>query len=128
MGKDTFSDRLKRLEHRIEAARPDRAEPPSRHRGEFTQGSLAWRMVTELVVGMLLGLAIGFGLDKLAGTGPLFLILFVLLGFAGGVRTMMRTADEVRSRRAEGALLGDRAADGDTGPEGPDAKGNGGRD
>jgi len=33
------------------------------------------------------------------------LVLFALLGFAAGVRTMMRTADEVNSRRAEGALL-----------------------
>lgn len=126
MEKDTFSDRLKRLEHRLEAARSGRTPPPSRHRGEFTQGSLAWRMVTELVVGMLLGLAVGFGLDRLAGTGPLFLILFVLLGFGGGVRTMMRTAEEVRGRRAEGALLGDK--DNGGGVDAPEPDRTGGRD
>lgn len=108
MEKDPFSDRLKRLTDRIEAARTDKSTPSSHHRGEFTQGSLAWRMVSELVVGMVLGLAIGFGLDSLAGTRPVFLILFALLGFAAGVRTMMRTADEVRHKRAEGALLGER--------------------
>ncbi len=63
MAEEPFSDRLKRLEDRIAAARAGRAEPPAGTSGEFTQGSLAWRMVIELVVGMVLGLAIGFGLD-----------------------------------------------------------------
>jgi ATP synthase protein I len=105
MEKDAFSDRLKRLEDRIAAARAARAEPARSGRGEFTQGSLAWRMVIELVVGMLLGLAIGLGLDSLLGTRPVFLVVFALLGFAAGVRTMLRTAAEVRDKRAEGALL-----------------------
>jgi ATP synthase protein I len=105
MAEEPFSDRLKRLEDRIAAARGARAEAPRGHQGEFTQGSLAWRMVIELVVGMVLGLAIGFGLDSLAGTRPVFLVLFALLGFAGGVRTMLRTAAEVRAKSGEGALM-----------------------
>jgi ATP synthase protein I len=108
MSEDPFSDRLKRLEDRINAARASRDEPV-RTRSEFTQSSLAWRMVTELVVGMGLGVAIGYGLDSLLGTRPLFLVVFALLGFAAGVRTMMRTAGEVRHGRAEGALLRDGA-------------------
>jgi ATP synthase protein I len=119
MEEEPFSERLKRLEDRIAAARATREGAPDRgHRGEFTQGSLAWRMVTELVVGMLLGLAIGLGLDSLLGTRPVFLVLFALLGFAAGVRTMMRTADEVRRKRAEGALLRRDTKDADRrGPE-----------
>ena len=62
MGEDDFSERLKRLEDRIAAAKSTRAEP-SGHRGEFTQGSLAWRMVIELVVGML-GWKAEVGLDE----------------------------------------------------------------
>lgn len=106
MAEEPFSERLKRLEDRIAAAKAGREGKPSRHSGEFTQGSLAWRMVTELVVGMLLGLSIGYGLDALFGTRPWFLIVFALLGFAGGVRTMMRTADEVRLGRGEAARMG----------------------
>jgi ATP synthase protein I len=113
VAEEPFSERLKRLEDRIAAARAARAEPQRTHRGEFTQGSLAWRMVTELVVGMLLGLAIGLGLDALFGTRPVFLVLFALLGFAGGVRTMLRTAEEVRRGRGEAALMRD-------GTRGPD--------
>lgn len=118
MEEDSFSDRLKRLEDRIEAARSARAEPTRTGRGEFTQGSLAWRMVIELVVGMGLGLAIGLGLDSLLGTRPFLLVIFALLGFAAGVRTMMRTAAEVREKRSEGALL-----DGTAKPARPDPRG-----
>ena len=109
MAEEPFSDRLKRLEDRIAKAKATR-EPPRSHRGEFTQGSLAWRMVTELVVGMALGLAIGLGLDALFGTRPVFLVVFALLGFAGGVRTMLRTAEEVKRGRGEAALMGRKPA------------------
>ena len=105
MAEEPFSDRLKRLEDRIAAARAGRAEAARGHQREFTQGSLAWRMVIELVVGMVLGLAIGFGLDALFGTRPVFLVVFALLGFAAGVRTMLRTAKEVQSGKGEAALM-----------------------
>jgi ATP synthase protein I len=121
MSEDPFSDRLKRLEDRLQAAQASRAEPAQRLGGKYTQGSLAWRMVTELVSGMLLGLALGWGFDSLFGTRPVFLVLFVLLGFAAGVRVMMRTAGEVRDKRAEGALLRDPATENGA----PDRKGPG---
>jgi ATP synthase protein I len=120
MSEDAFSERLKRLEGRLDSARASRAEPKSAASAKFTQSSLAWRMVTELVAGMLLGLALGWGLDSLFGTRPVFLVLFALLGFAAGVRTMMRTADEVRNKRSEGALLRDPDADGTAGQVRPE--------
>jgi len=61
-------------------------------------------MVIELVAGLAIGFGIGYGIDAVAGTMPLFLVLFTLLGFAAGVQTMLRTAREVR--------LGRRDADG----------------
>lgn len=110
MSEDPFSERLKRLEDRLAAANATREAPVSRVGAKYTQGSLAWRMVTELVAGMLLGLGIGWGLDSLLGTRPLFLVVFVLLGFAAGVRVMMRTAAEVRTGKGEGALARPAAA------------------
>ena len=112
MADESFSDRLKRLEDRIAAAKARRAPRPRGH-GDMTQGSLAWRMVIELVVGMVLGLAIGWGIDAALGTRPVFLVIFALLGFAAGVRTMMRTANEVRSGKGEAALMRRGAADED---------------
>jgi len=105
MEEDSFSERLKNLENRIKSVEKTREEPERERRSEYTQGSLAWRMVTELVAGMVLGLGIGFGLDSLFGTRPVFLVLFALLGFAAGVRTMMRTAADIQQGRSEAALM-----------------------
>ena len=68
---------------------------------------------------MALGVAIGYGLDWLFGTRPVFLVIFALLGFAAGVRTMLRTADEVREHRAEGALMGPKPERSNTDPGDP---------
>jgi ATP synthase protein I len=69
-----------------------------KHEDHYSGAQLGWRMVTELVVGMLMGLGIGYGLDHLFGTMPLFLIIFTILGFAAGVRTMMRSAEEAQMK------------------------------
>jgi len=105
MSEDPFAERMKRLEDRLESARASRVEPVSKAGAKYTQSSLAWRMVTELVAGMLLGLGIGWGLDSLFGTQPAFLVVFVLLGFAAGIRVMMRTAGEVQRGKGEGARM-----------------------
>ena len=60
-----------------------------------------WRMVIELVVGMLIGFGIGLGLDIFMNTKPLFLIIFTLLGFIAGVRTMLNTAKTINKESVE---------------------------
>jgi ATP synthase protein I len=50
------------------------------------------RLSSELVAGALVGAAIGWALDRLIGTSPLGLIVFLLLGFAAGVFNLIRTA------------------------------------
>ena len=54
-----------------------------------------WRMVIELVTGMLLGVSLGLALDYVLGSEPVFLIIFSLLGFLAGVKTMMATAKKI---------------------------------
>ena len=54
-----------------------------------------WRMVIELVTGMLIGISLGMALDYLVGSEPLFLIVFSLLGFMAGVKTMIATAKKM---------------------------------
>ena len=54
-----------------------------------------WRMVIELVTGMLIGVSLGMALDYLVGSEPLFLIVFSLLGFMAGVKTMIATAKKM---------------------------------
>jgi len=55
-------------------------------------------MVIELVAGLMIGFGIGYGLDTLFGTKPIFLVLFILAGFAAGVKTMLRSAKEMQEK------------------------------
>ena len=92
-------EKLKELEARIDAAKRA-GEPGKAHQDEhYSQAHLAWRMVIELVAGIAIGLGIGLGLDAVFGTRPIFLVLFILLGFAAGVRTMLRSAEEIQRER-----------------------------
>ena len=87
------------LGNRISAARNAQRPVTSKAEGEVRAASIAWRMVTELVVGVFIGAAIGWGIDRVAGTLPLFLIVFGILGFAAGVKTMLRSAAEIQRKQ-----------------------------
>jgi ATP synthase protein I len=94
--------RLAELSKRIDAAKQADAPEP-KEQNHVSQGAAAWRMVTELVIGMALGFGAGYGLDALFGTLPIFLVLLTLLGFAAGVRVMMRTAQEIQAEQLAAA-------------------------
>ncbi len=97
MADDRETDRLRALEERI--AKAKRAQDPRPRADEhYSQANLAWRMVIELVAGLMIGFVIGYGLDTLLGTMPVFLMIFTMLGFAAGVQTMVRSAREVQKR------------------------------
>ena len=49
-----------------------------------------FRVGVELLSALLVGLAVGWGLDRLLGTKPLFLILFVFLGGIAGMINVWR--------------------------------------
>lgn len=87
---DALSERIDGLKKTTQAKKPRGDE----HYSAAQQG---WRMVTELVAGLGIGFCIGYGLDKLFGTLPIFLVLFTLLGFAAGVNVMLRTAKEIQN-------------------------------
>ena len=90
--------RLKELEARIAKVKAS-VEPEPHIKKDYSQAQLAWRMVIELVAGLTIGFGIGYGLDHMFGTMPLFLVLFIGFGLAAGVKTMMRSAQEVQERR-----------------------------
>jgi ATP synthase protein I len=112
MADDPDPDRLRALEARLQQVK-DQARPSVRaSTGKgFSQGEVAWRMVIELVTGMMIGMGIGYGIDVLAGTLPVFLAIFTLLGFAAGVKTMLGTAAQL-NRTAAGQGGADEGDDG----------------
>ena len=88
---------MQRLQAKLDAAKKRNAPKP-RVDKTVDESHLAWRMVIELCAGLGIGFGIGFGLDSLFGTLPIFLILFVLLGLAAGIKTMLRSAQELQKR------------------------------
>ena len=101
MADEPDQERLKALEMRLATLKGAVEGPPKRHQdNQYSQAQLAWRMVVELVAGLMIGFGIGYGLDYLLGTMPIFLVLFIFAGLAAGVKTMLRSAQEVQERTA----------------------------
>jgi ATP synthase protein I len=108
MASEPDPDRLRALEARLAKVRDQAPEPAKANTVKgFSQGEVAWRMVIELVTGMLLGVGIGYGLDVLFGTLPILLIIFSLFGFAAGVKTMLGSARQLAKGVAEKAAKGE---------------------
>jgi ATP synthase protein I len=91
--------RLHALERRLDQRRTeDRAtarrdvEGPRQGKGM----ALALRLAADFVAGVILGAALGWGFDRLFGTSPWGLMVFLLLGFAAGILSVMRSAGLLR--------------------------------
>jgi ATP synthase protein I len=89
-----LSARLRRLGEELGSETP--REPsesdggrPGADASGFTRG---FRLASEFVAGVLVGAGIGWAFDRLLGTSPFGLIVFLLLGFAAGVVNLMRAA------------------------------------
>ena len=88
-----LSARLRRLGDRLGRERPRQSPETDRGPGPNAAGlARGFRLSTELVAGVLVGAGIGWALDRLIGTSPWGLIVFLLLGFAAGVLNVMRAA------------------------------------
>jgi ATP synthase protein I len=90
-----LSARLRRLGDELGRERPNqspRAEAPT---SQSTGSGLArgLRLSTELVAGVLVGAVVGWALDRWLGISPWGLIVFLLLGFAAGVRNVVRAVN-----------------------------------
>ncbi|MGP9790469.1 AtpZ/AtpI family protein [Roseinatronobacter sp. NSM] len=110
-------ERLKALEDRIAKAKAA-INPPRAKQDHHSMAQVGWRMVVELVSGLGIGAGIGYGLDVLLDTQPFLLVLFTLLGFAAGVKTMMRSARALQAQAENtgpydtGAEKGDKTSGG----------------
>lgn len=84
--KNSSSDsRFDKLDKQIKRAKKKPIEQPS-------GASMALRMGSEMAAGVMVGAAFGFFVDKSLGTMPLFLVIFLFIGSAAGVRMMMQSS------------------------------------
>ena len=88
---------LESLEEKIKAARKA-VEPEQPIQNKFSASEVGWRMIIELTAGVFIGFGLGYGLDFLFSTKPVFILILTLFGFAAGVKTMMRSARELQEK------------------------------
>ena len=94
---NALSERLRDLDRRLDESRASRhadarsvIEPPRQGYG------LAMRLGGDFVAGVVVGAALGWGVDRLFGTSPWGLIAFLLLGFGAGILSVLRSAGLVK--------------------------------
>ena len=95
----TLSARLGSLDQRLSTLRDNRKLRTDQTAGGSEDGAarasamaLGFRLSSELVAGVLVGAAIGWGIDHLLSSSPFGLIVFLLLGFTAGVVNVVRSA------------------------------------
>ena len=87
MDKASFDQRLDSARRR--AGLDADGSKPSRET-ESNPLTLAMRLGAEMVVALVVAIAIGYGLDRLFHTSPWFMIGFVPIGAAAGIRNLIR--------------------------------------
>lgn len=94
-------DDLRALGSRLDEVRQrDRArkvQPPP------TSLGVAFRFSTELFVALIVGAAMGWGLDRLFHTSPVFILVLGVFGLAAGVRNVARAAKEINAQMVAAA-------------------------
>ena len=91
-----LSARLRRLGERLDHQQASQGSEVASGAPPTTAGSglaRGLRLSSELVAGVVVGALIGWALDHWLGISPWGLIVFVLLGFAAGVRNVIRAAE-----------------------------------
>ncbi len=99
---DSSDERRNALREKLESRAGERktgerkAADTRSARGGIAQ---AWRLSSEFLAGVLVGIALGWGFDWMFGTSPWGLIGFVLLGFCAAVLNVLRATGQAAPSR-----------------------------
>jgi ATP synthase protein I len=85
--RQSFDSRLRQARDRNN---PDRAVQATAQGSDMSALGFALRAGTEMISTLVVGVALGWGLDRWVGSRPVFLILFAFLGGAAGVLNVWR--------------------------------------
>jgi ATP synthase protein I len=99
----TDSDRLKDLGKKLDKTLQERRGASGPDSQEGSAAGLAMRAVSELLVGLLVCMGLGWGADKYLGTTPWIMLALMPLGLAAGIMNVMRLS---RSKQADELLGG----------------------
>ena len=96
----TKSDRLQALENEISQHQKKR-QPVRENRGNASMLGLAWRLTIEMLAGIGVGGYLGWWIDGVFGTKPIFMLVLLILGMAAGLLNSVRTVTEMRRKLDE---------------------------
>jgi len=85
---ESFEARLSTARNRRRLDTPPPGPMPERSDGSAMGAGL--RVGIEMVSALLVGLAIGWGLDRWLGTRPIMTVVFLVLGVAAGILNVWR--------------------------------------
>ena len=91
---DDLERRRRDLEASLATRQPDRQEGKQGAGGAAGYGQ-AMKLSSEFIAGIAVGAGLGWMIDRLAGTSPWGLVVFLLLGFAAGVLNVLRSVGKV---------------------------------
>lgn len=97
-GGDHRDDDLERRRRNLEASLATRHQDRQERKegaGGATGYGQAMKLSSEFIAGIAVGAGLGWGIDKLAGTSPWGLVVFLLLGFVAGVLNVLRSVGKV---------------------------------
>lgn len=94
-----LSSRLRDLGRRLLERRGDNRvkEAPKGVASRNPGVAMALRVASDLVGGVIVGAALGWGIDRLLDTSPWGLIVLVLFGFGAGLRNVVKSTGLSRS-------------------------------
>jgi ATP synthase protein I len=95
--------RIDELDERLKKARgPAKDEPRLDLRVSHRQTGVAYRVMVDMIAGLLVGGFLGYGLDRWMGWAPYSLVVGLLLGFAAGVNNAWRAIRAYSEEAARG--------------------------
>ncbi|WP_420392006.1 AtpZ/AtpI family protein [Acuticoccus sp.] len=98
MANDEFEARRDRLQRTLsEREAAERAEAERANTSALAGYAAAFRLSTEFISAIAVGVVIGFALDWWLGTTPWLAIAFLMLGFVAGVLNVLRSAGLIQS-------------------------------
>ena len=87
---DDLERRRRELGAVLATRRPDRSQgKEAEGAGRASGYGQAFKLSSEFIAGIVVGVVIGWTIDRLVGTSPWGLIVFLLLGFVAGILNVL---------------------------------------
>jgi len=100
-GPNDLGERIAKAKAAREARETEKQRKTKSDDGSLSAGAYALRYGAEFVANVFVGGFFGFWIDKFAGSEPWGLLIGGTLGFAAGIRAIMRAYKELNARAQE---------------------------